>query len=314
MKKISCSLIFIILFVCAIQAQTAESLTWIRIESDTKDFSIAVPSNYQVLEDEKGFENQYDVPKKRNLKVSNIRYVTAFENGASFLIESYKVNDLALGFWLFNLSKSNEKSAEFSFNEFSGRTFTKENSDSYTLEIIVGSKDRIYRIFGGARNQNNETLRHFFASLKLNDKKFFTLKSSLEEKIKETSALISTLPETPFTVEKGKKEDVKKTDEKSRNESAKKENKKLVLLYRPLARYTDAARNSNTQGKISLRITFAETGNIEKITILSGLSGGLTENAIRSARLIRFLPLEKDNKLTTTEKVVEYSFSIGGRI
>lgn len=312
MKKLIYLIVFTILLACVSQAQTNESLAWTRIESDTKDFSVAIPSNYQVLQDEKGFENNYDVPKPRKLKVSDIRYVTAFEDGGSFLVESYKVNNLPLGFWLLTLSKSNEKADEVNFKEFTGKIFIKETTDFYSMEIIVGSKDRIYRIFGGARSENNDTLKHFFASLRLNDKKFFTLKSPLEEKIKETSALISSLPETPFTVEKGNKDDSQKSDANTQNESEQAENKKLLILYKPRPRYTDAARTSGTEGKIKLRVTFSENGNIEKITILSGLSNGLTENAIRTARLMRFLPREIDNKLTTIQKVVEFTFSIGG--
>jgi len=41
---------------------------------------------------------------------------------------------------------------------------------------------------------------------------------------------------------------------------------------------------------VSLRITFGANGQIEKIVEVSGLDNGLTEEAVKVARLMRFLP------------------------
>jgi TonB family protein len=192
--------------------------------------------------------------------------------------------------------------------------FLRQSEDSYALEIVVGYKDRIYRIYGGARDANNEALKYFFSSLRLNGKKPFALKSVLEGQVKETSAPLSGLTETLFRLET---EEKKKTDTADAlpvdkpSEIKKTDNiKKLVVLRKPQAKYTDAARNALTKGRVRLRVTFSENGSIEKIVVLDGLPNGLTENAVRVARLIRFVPQETDNKPVTVTKTVEYSFSI----
>ena len=57
-------------------------------------------------------------------------------------------------------------------------------------------------------------------------------------------------------------------------------------------------------------MTFSADGGIEKISIIQGLPDGLTGEAVKAARLIRFLPQEKDNIPVTTTKAIEYSFSV----
>lgn len=314
MKKIICSLLFIILFVCAFQAQTTESLTWTRIESDTKDFSVAVPSNYQVLQDEKGYEAYYgSINNARKIKLSNIRYITAFENGATFLVESYKVVNLTDSLASLNSgTMENPQAAGFKFEKFNGTLLKRENADSYSIELIIGSEDRAYRIFAAARDKNNETLARFLASLKLNDKSPIKLNLPDKSQISETIVAISNLKETDIVIEKEKKGESENTGlgNKSKNPQTENASKKFLVLYKPRPAFTQAARNSRTEGNVSLRVIFAGNGNIEKITIISGLSNGLTGSAVKAARLMRFLPLEIDNQPTSTIKQVVFSFSI----
>jgi TonB family protein len=309
MKTIFFITTLLILLVSGAQAQTTEN--WTRLESDAKDFSIAVPSNYEVIFDEdfEGFYGKLGDLKK--LKIGEMRFITASGGGASFSVESYKTNSLSGGLsWFYQIPPSVNEFANFNFTGFEGKTYTRYNENSYSMEIIIGYKERIYRIFGGAKDKNNEALKYFLSSLKLNDKTSFVLKSSLDGRITETPVLISSVKETPFTVEK-EKEDSQKSDKDDQAKSIKEEGKKgVVLLYKPQARYTEAARRARMTGTIRLRVTFSENGNIAKISVLSGLKNGLTENAVVAARLIRFLPMEIDNKPIATTKTVVYSFDI----
>lgn len=84
----------------------------------------------------------------------------------------------------------------------------------------------------------------------------------------------------------------------------------FVIAAKSPAKYTDAARQSNIQGSVTLRVVFQANGTIGGIAPVSGLPYGLTEQAIAAARKIVFLPQRNGGKSITVTKTVQYSFSI----
>jgi len=84
--------------------------------------------------------------------------------------------------------------------------------------------------------------------------------------------------------------------------------KKLRILSKPDAGYTDEARRNNVSGQVVLRVLFAETGQITQISVVRGLPFGLTERAIAAARQIEFEPAELDGKKVAYPLVVVYNF------
>jgi TonB family protein len=86
--------------------------------------------------------------------------------------------------------------------------------------------------------------------------------------------------------------------------------KPLQIISKPIAKYTDRARQNQIQGAVTLRVTFTASGQIENISPLNELPDGLTEQAISAARLIKFEPLKRNGVLQTTIKLVQYNFTI----
>lgn len=84
----------------------------------------------------------------------------------------------------------------------------------------------------------------------------------------------------------------------------------VTITSKPRANYTDAARQSQLQGTVTLRVTFNSNGTIGSIAPVSGLGMGLTEQAIAAARGIRFEPAKKNGVPQTVTKQVQYSFTI----
>ena len=84
----------------------------------------------------------------------------------------------------------------------------------------------------------------------------------------------------------------------------------LVLVTKPKAAYTEAARQSNLQGTVILRVTFLRNGGIGSVSVVKALPHGLTEQAIFAAKRMSFLPGISDGELVGMTKQVEYSFSI----
>ncbi|MEK7725357.1 MAG: TonB family protein, partial [Acidobacteriota bacterium] len=84
----------------------------------------------------------------------------------------------------------------------------------------------------------------------------------------------------------------------------------IKILSKPRANYTDAARQNQVQGTVTLRVTFLANGSIGGISPVSGLPNGLTEQAIAAARGIRFEPAKVNGVAQTVTKQVQYSFTL----
>lgn len=84
----------------------------------------------------------------------------------------------------------------------------------------------------------------------------------------------------------------------------------VKILSKPRANYTDAARIDMIQGKVVLKVTFLASGAIGQITVVSGLRGGLTEQAVAAARMIRFEPAKVNGQAVSVTKTIEYNFAI----
>ncbi len=88
------------------------------------------------------------------------------------------------------------------------------------------------------------------------------------------------------------------------------ETKKISIISKPPPRYTDAARQNNVQGNVTLRVTFNANGTIGAITPVSQLPYGLTEQAISAARRITFQPAMKNGQPQSVTMQVVFNFTI----
>ncbi|CAN5469844.1 hypothetical protein BH10ACI1_BH10ACI1_07540 [soil metagenome] len=86
--------------------------------------------------------------------------------------------------------------------------------------------------------------------------------------------------------------------------------KGLQLISKPNPSYTDAARQNNVQGVVRLRVTFNANGTIGNVFPVTGLPFGLTEQAIKAARQIKFEPASKNGVPVTVTKSIDYNFNI----
>lgn len=84
----------------------------------------------------------------------------------------------------------------------------------------------------------------------------------------------------------------------------------VSILSKPRPSYTDAARQNQVTGVVRLRVTFLASGQIGSVSPVSGLSYGLTEQAIAAAKQIKFEPAKANGVAQTVTKQIEYSFSI----
>ena len=84
----------------------------------------------------------------------------------------------------------------------------------------------------------------------------------------------------------------------------------LQILSKPRPSYTDMARQNGIEGIVRLRITFLASGEIGAVSVVSGLSDGLTEQAIAAAKKINFEPAKRNGVAISVTKLIEYNFTI----
>lgn len=88
------------------------------------------------------------------------------------------------------------------------------------------------------------------------------------------------------------------------------ETKALAITGKPRPNYTDAARQNNVQGTVTLRVTFNANGTIGSVTPVNSLPYGLTEQAISAAKRMTFQPATKNGQPYAVTKQVAFTFTI----
>ena len=94
------------------------------------------------------------------------------------------------------------------------------------------------------------------------------------------------------------------------DESKKAETTAINVVFKPQPKYTEAARQANVQGTVTLRVTFYANGGIGSISPVNTLPYGLTEQAISAAQRLVFVPPKRNGVSYTVSKAISYTFSI----
>ena len=102
-----------------------------------------------------------------------------------------------------------------------------------------------------------------------------------------------------------------KTDKKNEETDSAQQNKPLKILEKPRPRYPTSENGTVCiQGTIVLRVQFLASGEIGKVTAITNLPYGATENAIEAAKNIKFEPAIKNGKPITVTKMISFNFTI----
>ena len=85
---------------------------------------------------------------------------------------------------------------------------------------------------------------------------------------------------------------------------------KARVLSKPEPQYTEEARRNQITGTVVVRAIFAANGKVIGVRVVKGLRDGLTEQAIKAARKIKFTPAFKDGRPVSMFVQLEYSFNL----
>jgi TonB family protein len=92
--------------------------------------------------------------------------------------------------------------------------------------------------------------------------------------------------------------------------SSKEVDSRAVIVTKPKPGYTRDARRVGVQGYVILKVALSSNGKIDRVRVVRGLPGGLTENAIRAACKIEFRPALKAGQPVSQWLNVEYVFRL----
>jgi hypothetical protein len=296
LNKISLGLIFTLIFSFAVQAQTSE---WIRTQSDNGEFSIEIPAKYGFFADKSGFSIS---DSGNSYLLADMNMFNAYHEKTTLSFESYKAGKGALDA-LQEKETKNGKSSKIKTADYKMKQYIFETKDSYMVRRYFSSKNYIYILTAASRTGETAAMKRFFDSMRFNPK----------GKIADSTAkvvLFSALQATPIEMDSAEV-DTKPTDNESPMLNSEDDKiTKLLILYKPLASYTNAARQKMEQGNIIMRIAFSKDGRITNVRVLQQLQAGLLRQAVFSAIRIKFLPQEKNNEPVNVSKLIEYSFNI----
>ena len=85
---------------------------------------------------------------------------------------------------------------------------------------------------------------------------------------------------------------------------------KVRVLSKPEPTYTEEARKEQITGTVVLRCIFGANSKVFGFRAVSTLPEGLTEQAIRSARRIKFIPATKDGQPVSMWMELQYNFNL----
>jgi len=85
---------------------------------------------------------------------------------------------------------------------------------------------------------------------------------------------------------------------------------RAVILWKTEPRYTDAARDRQISGTVTLQLELLANGSVGKIEVRDGLPFGLNDASAEAARETIFLPAVKNRQFVTSSVKIVMTFNI----
>lgn len=85
---------------------------------------------------------------------------------------------------------------------------------------------------------------------------------------------------------------------------------KPTIRSKPNPRYTEEARRKGVAGRVVLSVVLCRTGEAGDAEVVEGLPHGLSEEAIKAARRLKFEPARKDDERVSVRVRVVYHFNL----
>ena len=288
-------------------AESTENDKWIRVQSDDLEFSIEVPAQYKFFANKDGFFVS-EGGTSNSYELKNMYMVNAYIHGTLVSFETYDAKKGAVEaiykgdvYGKEDLAKSTLQKSGYAI-----RQTVANSGNTYIVRQYFSSKKHIYVLTAASRNGETQEIRRFLDSLG------FAADTGRTQN--PTSVSFSKLPNSDVAVEMHLEKDAPQNRKNTLPLGSAKDDdktmKKLVILIKQRPAYVDSARSQNISGTIRVKVTFSTDGYIPKITVLQTLPEGLLRQALFAALRMKFIPQEKNGKLESAERTIEYGFYI----
>jgi len=253
------------------------AVEWRRYTVKDEEFSVSLPQSPMMRTTQVNRKSDGKVRVERSLKSSF--------DGTSYIIEAFENPEpkQSLEQFFEELGPTGEYKDDpatkrrVTIDGFEGIEFSAEKNDVAMMVQYVATEKHLYRFIARGPVTERPAVTEFFSSIKLGkDPQGTEVAEYLSEKIYV-----------------GREVDVK-----------------ARLLTRPQPSYTEDARKNEISGTVVLKVVFAKNGQVMNIRTVSGLPYGLTEQAIKAARKIKFTPAMKEGKPVSMWMQLEYNFNL----
>ena len=269
---------------------------WIRVESPSKDFSVEVPSNSLLVDNEDS--------------VSRVWY---FETGLSVSLYMEKRGDAkaVVRRWA---ARDRERYKSFESGNFFIRQLTDPDKDGEKrLWLNMGSQGGLYQLYVSDKKVHHGTLERIRNSIELSGQPLFQtgLPAPALQKVP-----IKSLKTSPVILEALKRPDSRLAGYRIAPKGTKyppddrEFSRPLLILRRTSAENEPAERTNRARDTVRLRVQFLGSGEIGDIHLLESLQRTRDESAFKAARKIKFVPAEIDGKPVDVWRTFEYYFPI----
>ena len=298
MRAVNISILIVLAVTCAMSQSTVEGWTTLTTKDGT--FSVDMPSAFISYVD--------DV--RDEVKILGNRQNSSY----LFTIRQTKAGNLILSASRKRLKTDGTKLQSFVIGKYNLDVYSFEKGiDRYIFEIA--SESAYYSITIATKSTNDGDIERFLTACKLNGKPFMwnssvvildSEKTVYVSDLKTSSAITAALEHKQIS----KIPVIQKWSKDAELPDPTFYSRPFMILKKELPRLTKAALDYSIRGEVTLSVLFKGDGDIGEIRVVSGLGGGLTEEAVNMAKKIKFLPAEIDGKPADVVRTIIYSFGI----
>ncbi len=306
MKKIIIIFLLAILNFSNAHSQTDEKPNWRTYSSSFDDVLVDLPKAPRV-DIVKNYSDSVKTSKYRSLINDTYYFVFSEELGAS----DWSVRSVSKEF----ISQFTKAFEMIKIADYKGKSYKfKDNEGFYHKVIFLNSDKRAYTFHAVSQNENYAETDNFFNSITFQTKA--TKKLSKNQPTEESSKKPESVGKPAGGIAR---DEQSKIGESAQNTSDKpvttidkptEKETRLKILSNPLPSFTEMARLYDVCGTILVSVTFLGDGTIGDVTPTKKLPFGLTQNAIKAAKAIKFQPAMLDGKPITVSKMVQYTLRI----
>ncbi|MCY7345508.1 MAG: energy transducer TonB [Pyrinomonadaceae bacterium] len=305
MEKISLIFSFI-LFVFVFNGVAQEKYDWTRIESENKEISVSLPSNFLVDAVKKDYDNQ------------RLRII-GFQNGVQMELLIYDMENPKKYLQQLKVDGESKKIGSGDDGFTLKRTSSKDDGKYFADTILLASKNNFYCFIVTAETADKSEISQFLYSIKARGKSIFVDKNranTVTEKFVSTGEL-KTSPEVSAALNQTADDSSRKVNYEFKKVAPDKDaddfsiRAPIILVEPHISGKSSAVRPGfnaswlgQNSGAATFKVKLLSNGQIGDITVFSISDRRILYELVEAVKRVKFLPAVKNGKTVDSEWTV----------